>query len=165
MILECNERPGVYRAHSETLTADDILEAAQAIMDKRFARGALFADPEAAKTFLRHKLADKDREVFAVVFLDSQHRLIAFEELFQGGLTQSTVSPREIVRTALFHNAAAVLLAHNHPSGSPEPSKADEQITYRIKAALNLIEVTVLDHIVVGRKAFSFRENKICQFD
>lgn len=162
MILECNECPGVYRVHSETLTADDILEAAQAIMDKRYARGAAMTDVDAVKAFLRHKLGEKDREVFAVVFLDAQHRMIAYEELFQGGLTGSSVHPREIVRRAIHHNAAALIMTHNHPSGDPRPSRADEHITNVVKDACNLIEVRVLDHIVVGRKAFSFRENGLC---
>ena len=89
-------------------------------------------------------------EVFAIIFLDVQHRLIAFEELFRGTLTQTSVYPREVVMRALHHHASAVILAHNHPSGGIEPSRADELLTQTLKAALSLVDVRVLDHVIVG---------------
>ncbi|OQW88316.1 MAG: DNA repair protein RadC [Rhodoferax ferrireducens] len=105
--------------------------------------------PDAVKDYLRLKLAPMQREVFAVLFLDCQHRVIEYEELFQGTLTQTSVYPREVVRAALMHNAAAVILAHNHPSGSATPSRADELLTQTLKQALALVDVRVLDHLVV----------------
>jgi DNA repair protein RadC len=107
------------------------------------------ASPEAVKDYLRLKLAPKDHEVFAVMFLDAQHRVIEYDEMFRGTLTQTSVYPREVVKAALTHNAAAVILAHNHPSGSTTPSRADELLTQTLKAALALVDVRVLDHMVV----------------
>lgn len=107
------------------------------------------ASPDAVKDYLRLRLAPKDHEVFAVVFLDAQHRVIEFEEMFRGTLTQTSVYPREIVKAALKHNCAAMILAHNHPSGSATPSRADEMLTQTLKAALALVDVRVLDHMVV----------------
>jgi DNA repair protein RadC len=107
------------------------------------------ASPDAVKDYLRLKLAPKDHEVFAVMFLDAQHRVIEYEEMFRGTLTQTSVYPREVVKAALTHNAAAVILAHNHPSGSTTPSRADELLTQTLKASLALVDVRVLDHMVV----------------
>ncbi len=106
--------------------------------------------PQAVKDYLRLSLMNRDREVFVAVFLDAQHRVIASEELFSGTLTQTSVYPREIVKRALAHNAAAVIFAHNHPSGVAEPSRADEMLTATLKRTLDLVEVRVLDHFVVG---------------
>lgn len=107
------------------------------------------ADPQAVKDYLRLKLGPKDHEVFAVVFLDAQNRVIATEEMFRGTLTQTSVYPREVVKAALTHNAASVILTHNHPSGSTTPSRADEALTQTLKAALALVDVRVLDHFIV----------------
>jgi DNA repair protein RadC len=107
------------------------------------------AAPDAVKDYLRLKLAPKDHEVFAVVFLDAQNRVIEFEEMFRGTLTQTSVYPREVVRAAMKHNAACVVLAHNHPSGNATPSRADEALTHTLKAALALVDVRVLDHFIV----------------
>ena len=104
----------------------------------------------AVKHYLQLHLAAKGHEVFAVLFLDSQNKLLAMEELFRGTLTQTSVYPREVVIRALHHSAAAVVLAHNHPSGSVQPSRADEALTHTLKAALALVDVRVLDHIIVG---------------
>ncbi len=118
------------------------------------------ADPQAVKNYLRLKLGPKDHEVFAVVFLDAQHRVITTEEMFRGTLTQTSVYPREVVKAALTHNAAAVILAHNHPSGSATPSRADELLTQTMKAALALVDVRVLDHfIVTSTEVLSFAES------
>jgi len=102
------------------------------------------------KDYLRLKLAPKDHEVFAVMFLDAQNRVIECEEMFRGTLTSTSVYPREVVKAALMHNAAAVVLSHNHPSGSTTPSRADELLTHTMKQALALVDVRVLDHIIVA---------------
>jgi DNA repair protein RadC len=118
-----------------------------------------FSDPKAVKNYLRLTLGGRQQEVFMVLFLDSQNRLLASEELFHGTLTQTSVYPREVVKRALSNNAASVMLAHNHPSGLSEPSQADRLLTTALKQALALIDVRVLDHIVIGEhEALSFAE-------
>lgn len=118
-----------------------------------------FSAPKAVKDYLRLVLGGRQQEVFMVLFLDAQHRLIASEELFHGTLTQTSVYPREVVKRALIHNAAAVMLSHNHPSGLAEPSSADRMLTDALKQALGLVDVRVLDHIVIGeQEALSFAE-------
>ncbi len=119
-----------------------------------------FGDPKAVKNYLRLSLGGRLQEVFMVLFLDSQNRLIASEELFHGTLTQTSVYPREVVKRALTHNAAVVMLAHNHPSGLAEPSQADRLLTTALQQALALVDIRVLDHIVIGeQEALSFAEN------
>jgi len=113
-------------------------------------RNNVMSSPEATRRFLSARLRGLHHEVFAVLFLDSQHRLIAFEELFQGSIDSCSVHPRQVVVRALTLNAAAVILTHNHPSGVAEPSGADRQITERLRQALELIDVRVLDHLVIG---------------
>ena len=108
------------------------------------------SSPDDTKSFLRLKLADRQHEVFAVMFLDTRHCLIAYEELFRGTINQASVYPREIVKRALELNASALVCCHNHPSGSTEPSKADESITRKIKDACELLDIRLLDHIIVG---------------
>ncbi len=121
-------------------------------------RGALNS-PREVRDYLKLALARADREIFVVLMLDAQHRVLATEELFQGSLTQTSVYPREVVRAALARNAAAVIFAHNHPSGIAEPSHADELLTRSLKAALALVDVQVLDHfIVAGGRILSFAE-------
>jgi DNA repair protein RadC len=104
------------------------------------------------KEFLKLSIGMRDHEVFVVLFLDAQHALIAAEEMFRGTLSQTSVYPREVVKAALRRNAGSVILAHNHPSGVAEPSRADEHLTQTLKAALALVDVRVLDHIVVARQ-------------
>lgn len=117
------------------------------------------ASPDAVRDYLRLLLADRPHEVFAVVFLDAQHRVIEAVELFRGTLTQTSVYPREVVIEALVRNAAAVILTHNHPSGHAEPSRADELLTQTLKSALALVDVRVVDHFVVTRSTVvSFAE-------
>ena len=121
--------------------------------------GGAYSTPGAVRQYLRLHLAGERRELFAVLYLDSQHCAIALETPFAGTLTQTTVYPREIVRAALAHGAASVVLAHNHPSGTTRPSKADEELTQTLKAALALVDVRVLDHfIVAGEEAVSMAE-------
>lgn len=136
-----------------------VLELSRRALAQQLAQRPLFDAPQAVKDYLRLHLAARPHEVFAVLFLDSQHRLLAMEELFRGTLNQTSVYPREVVQRALHHHAAAVVLAHNHPSGDVEPSRADEALTQTLKAALALVDVRVLDHIVVGPgKALSMAE-------
>ena len=128
-------------------------------MGEGLARGAPLTDPEATRRFLIGRLRDLPHEVFACLYLDNRHRVIAFEELFRGTLDGASVHPREVVKATLRHNAAALILAHNHPSGVAEPSDADRLITRRLREALGLVDVRVLDHFVVGDGyAVSFAE-------
>jgi DNA repair protein RadC len=136
-----------------------VLEIARRTLSARLAESPVFDSPQAVKDYLALQLAHKPHEVFGVLFLDAQHRLLAFEELFRGTLQQASVYPREVVKRALALNAAAAILAHNHPSGVAEPSRADEALTQSLKAALALVDVRVLDHMVVARGAVvSFAE-------
>jgi DNA repair protein RadC len=112
--------------------------------------GPLLASPKATRDFLSARLRDLEHEVFCCLYLDKRHRLIQFEELFRGTIDGASVHPREIVKLALQRNAAAVIVAHNHPSGVAEPSQADELITQRLKEALGLVDIRLLDHIIVG---------------
>jgi DNA repair protein RadC len=126
------------------------LELGHRLLAADLQRGALLADPHAAGRYFAQRLRGRPREVFAVLFLDTRHRAIAFEELFQGTIDGAHVYPREVTRRALAHNAAAAICGHNHPSGNAEPSGADRSITARLKEALALVDVRLLDHIVVG---------------
>ncbi len=121
--------------------------------------GASFTSSHAVRDWLRLQLATQEREEFAALFLDNQHRLIAHETLFTGTINQTQVHPREVVKAALKHNAAAILVAHCHPSGHAEPSDADRRITERLKQALELVDIRLLDHLVVGgMEIISFAE-------
>ena len=140
------------------LTSDDhILSAAEAILLDRLNRLGDIRDPSSASEFLRLRLAHPPHEEFHVMFLDSRHRIIAVEMLFRGTVDGAEVHPRVVAQRALAVNAAAVIVAHNHPSGDPNPSAADRAITRRLTDALGLLEIRVLDHIVVGcRETVSF---------
>jgi DNA repair protein RadC len=127
-----------------------VLEIARRSLLQELARRPVFDSPAAVKQFLQLKLAGLTHEVFGVLFLDAQHRLIAMEEMFRGTLTQTSVYPREVVKRGLALSAAAVILAHNHPSGVAEPSRSDELLTQALKSALALVDIRVLDHLVVG---------------
>jgi DNA repair protein RadC len=126
-----------------------VLELARRALAAELKEKALFTTPQAVRDYLQLQLGGRAHEIFAVLFLDSQNRLIALEELFRGTLTQTSVYPREVVIRALALNAASVVLAHNHPSGAAEPSRADEMLTHTLKTALALVDVRVLDHFVV----------------
>ncbi|MCB1616108.1 MAG: DNA repair protein RadC [Pseudomonadales bacterium] len=143
---------------TQPVTAHQVLEKATELLAERYLRQGEFFQAEDTKHYLQHKLGVYEREVFAVLLLDSQHRLIAYRELFQGTIDCANVYPREVVKVALQANAAAVIMAHNHPSGSPEPSQSDKIITRRLVEALALVDVRVLDHIVVGETATSFAQ-------
>ena len=129
-----------------------VLELARRALAQKLAERTVFESPRAVREYLQLQLGARPHEVFAVMFLDSQNRLIALEEMFRGTLTQASVYPREIVLRALQHQAAAVVLAHNHPSGLAEPSRADIELTRTLLAALALVDVRVLDHFIVTRE-------------
>ncbi len=129
--------------------AEEVLQRARQVLSRRVRRGATMSSPQAVKDFLRLEIGTLEHEVFTVIFLDAQHRLLALKEMFRGTVSQTSVYPREVVKEALVLNAAAVVLAHNHPSGCAEPSRADEFLTQSLKAALALVDVRVLDHLVV----------------
>ena len=136
-----------------------VFELARRALSQRLKEREAFHTPDAVKQYLQLQLAHKNHEVFAVLFLDSQNRMLGMEELFRGTLSQTSVYPREVVLRALHHQAAAVVLSHNHPSGSVQPSRADEHLTQTLKASLALVDVRVLDHIIVGQgQALSMAE-------
>lgn len=135
------------------------LELVKRALKEELRSGSALTSPGAVRDYLRLMLAGKEHEMFVVVFLDAQHRVIDAEELFRGTLTQTLVYPREVVKASLRWNAAAVILAHNHPSGVAQPSQADELLTRNLKDALALVDVKVLDHfIIAGNAGISFAE-------
>lgn len=141
------------------MKGDRIIQRALKILEERIRNGAALTSPAAVRDYLRLLLHEREHEVFVCIWLDAQHRVIATEELFRGTLTQTSVYPREVVKAALRSNAAAVIFAHNHPSGVAQPSSADELLTRNLRDALELVEVKVLDHfIVAGGHAISFAE-------
>ena len=142
------EAPGLGDAKFAQLQA--VLEMGRRHLDEQLQRGEPLDSAERSVRYLSARLRDYPYEVFAVLFLDNRHRVLAYEELFRGTIDGASVHPREVVRHALQHNAAAVILSHNHPSGVAEPSQADQHITERLRSALQLIDVRVLDHIVIG---------------
>lgn len=137
-----------------------VLELARRALVEELRVGVTLSSPLAVKQYLQLLLGGKAYESFAVLFLDVKNRLIASQELFRGTLTHTSVYPREVVKAALAHNAASLILAHNHPSGTPEPSAADESLTQALKQTLNLVDVRILDHfIVAGKHVYSFAEH------
>ena len=130
-----------------------VLELARRALASQLQEKTIFSNPQAIREYLQLQLGSREHEIFAVLFLDASHRLIVLEEMFRGTLTQTSVYPREVVVRALALNAANVVLAHNHPSGTAQASRADEAITQTLKAALALIDVRVLDHFIVTRTA------------
>lgn len=162
---------GIFGASRQALTAvhgmgdskyvqvQAIFEMARRALQEEMQQRDTLTSPQAVRDYLCLKLGGLSREVFVVLFLDAQNRVLAQEELFAGTLTQTSVYPREVVKRALHHNAASVIFAHNHPSGVAEPSRADELLTSALKQALGLVEVRVLDHFVIaGNGAVSFAE-------
>jgi DNA repair protein RadC len=143
-----------------TATAGEIIAAARRAMTRRVRRGTAMDSPRAVREFLTVKLGHLEHELFAVLLLDTRHRLIEYVELFRGTIDGASVHPREVVKLALARNAAALVLAHPHPSGAATPSQADELITRRLREALALVDIRVLDHIIVaGGDAISFAES------
>lgn len=135
-------------------SGDAVIARALEILESRLRKpGEAISKPEDVEAYLSLHLAEREREYFAVLFLDNRHRVIAFEEMFSGTIDSTSVYPREVAKRALEVNAAAVIVAHNHPSGTPEPSEADRRITVRLRDALGLLDIRVLDHVVVGHGA------------
>ena len=150
-----SENPAVYATASD----DAIISQALAILKTRMASGPVMSSPNTVRDYLQLKTAQYECEVFSVVFMDAQHRVIDCREMFRGTLSQASVYPREVVKLALELNAGAVILSHNHPSGIAEPSRADEMLTATLKSALALVDVRVLDHVITGRAgSVSFAE-------
>ena len=146
---------GQYRAAS----AEEVLSQAWGVLAERIKPGVVLSSPQEVKDFLRLAIGLLEYEVFCVVFLDAQHRVIELRQMFRGTVTQTSVYPREVIKESLQLNAAAVILAHNHPSGTPEPSRADEYLTQTLKTALQMVDVRVLDHLVITANAVvSFAE-------
>jgi DNA repair protein RadC len=157
------ERPALLKVRGLGDAKYALLQASVELARRHYAElmqmGPALANPRATREFLRARLRDRDHEVFCCLFLDNRHRVICFDEVFRGTIDGASVHPRDIVKLALARNAAAVILAHNHPSGVAEPSQADELITGRLREALALVDIRVLDHIVVGDGAcVSFAE-------
>ena len=139
--------------------ADEVLLAAQQLLAAQVRGSDLMDSPAVVKDFLRARLGNLPHEVFAVVHLDAQNRVVDYVEMFRGTVSQTSVYPREIVKEALVRNSAAMILVHNHPSGVVEPSRADEALTQTVKAALALVDVRVIDHLIVaGPAVLSFAE-------
>ena len=145
-VLLVRDVAGDYRQ----VDADEVLQAAQEVLLARVRGGDVLASPQAVRDYLRVRLGTLAHEMFAVVHLDSQNRVIDYVEMFRGTVSQTSVYPREVVRESMMRNSAALLLVHNHPSGSTQPSKADEMLTQTLKSALALVDVRVLDHLIVA---------------
>lgn len=142
-----------------TASEDHIISCAKLALELQIKRGPMLNSPPCVKDYLTLKLGNLDHEVFCVVFMDAQHRVIECQEMFRGTLTQCSVYAREVVKEALKLSAASVIFSHNHPSGTLEPSRADELLTQSLKSALQMVDVRVLDHIIVGAGgAMSFAE-------
>ena len=141
-------------------SAEDVIACAQGLIARRYRAGAPVIDaPERTREFLKLHLGALDYEVFGCLYLDSRHRLIVAVDLFRGTIDGASVHPREVVKGAIMHGAAACVLFHNHPSLFSDPSQADELLTHRLKEALALVDVRVLDHLIVGQHVYSFAEH------
>ena len=151
---DINSRTGFRAA-----TLDEIMTGARHALSVRIRKGTVLDSPKTTADYLTARLAEREHEVFTLIYLDTRNRLIACQDLFRGTIDGASVHPREVVKEALRHNAAAVVIAHNHPSGVAEPSHADELITTRLREALALVDIRVLDHIIVaGGETLSFAE-------
>ena len=149
----CNyitDETGLYN-FQESIHPNQIVTLALEILDSEI-KGDCLSSPEQTKQYLRLRLGNLEHEVFACLFMDNRHHVICYEEMFRGTIDGANVYPREVVKAALKHNAAAVIFSHNHPSGVAEPSQADKAITNRLKDALATVDIRVLDHIVVSRE-------------
>ena len=145
----------------DTSNDDTIIESALKILENRISYNVdapILTSPVDSMNYVKLKLSEYEHEVFACLFLDNRHHVIHYEEMFRGTINGASVHPREVVKTSLAYNAAAVIFSHNHPSGIAEPSEADRQLTNRLKDALALVDIRVLDHLVVGDEVVSFAE-------
>jgi len=153
------EKSGKYQA-AKPLTEAQIIKAAKSLLNRRFKPGQALTSPELTRDWLRINLMGLEHEVFVCLFLDNQHQVIKHEEMFRGTIDGSSVYPREVAKRCLQLNAAAVMFAHNHPSGIAEPSHADKWITDKLKTALSLFDIRTLDHFIIGKdKPYSFVEH------
>lgn len=151
------QKLGIGKAKFAMLKA--ALELGKRYTEELIQIGETLSDSQTTKRFLASRLRNYQNEVFACLFLDNQHRLIGFEELFQGTLNEANIYPREVLKRCLAHNAAKIILSHNHPSGDPQPSQADQDVTLLLKNSLALVDIKVIDHIVIGSKeSISFAE-------
>lgn len=154
--MKVQEINGEYQVEG---TKEEITGFAASLLEKDLLATTVLDAPEKACEFLVCKLGGMEREVFACLFLDNQHRVQSYEELFRGTINGASVYPREVVKAALRNNSAAIVLAHNHPSGTTQPSEADKVITSRLRDALQLVDIGVLDHVIVGgNETYSFAE-------
>lgn len=142
----------------QTVSSENLLAAASEYVINSFSKGPIMSNPQASGNYLQVLLGHLEHEVFCVLWLDSQNRVIQHETLFRGTINAASIYPREIVKQAIQHNAAAAILAHNHPSGNATPSTSDIHITRQIKDALQLIDVAVLDHLIIGETVTSLAE-------
>lgn len=152
--LQIQEDNGTYRS----ATPEEILHAARTTLNRRFRRGKALTSPNHSIEYLQVQLGHLEHEVFTILWLDNRNQILEFETLFRGTIDGASVYPREVVKSALIRNAAACILAHNHPSGISDPSEADKRITTRLKAALALVDVRLLDHIIVGETCTSMAD-------
>lgn len=145
-----SEAPAAY-AEPTRAQEDALIAQAMRILDGRIKGGDALSDPAVAGRYLKLRLQPNEREVFAALFLNARHQALAYEELFQGTVDGAEIHPREVAKAALRYNASAVIVAHNHPSGNPEPSAADRAVTARLKSALATVDIRLLDHFVIGQ--------------
>lgn len=159
-IPEISGKKLVMKMPQSSTSEDDIIDRAMQILGARITlKGDVVASPDDSRKYLILRLSELEHEIFSCLFLDNRHRVISFEEMFRGTVDGASVHPREVVKAALKHNATAVIFAHNHQSGDPEPSKADISLTRRLVEALALVDVRVLDHVVIGgTETISFAE-------
>lgn len=148
----------LYTKHGRRYKAATVDEVREAALEVTPLEGTTIRSPADTENYLRLKLGSLEHEMFCAIYIDNRHRVIAFAELFRGTIDGTSVYPREVVKEALQHNAAAIILAHNHPSGIAEPSQADERITRRLKAAFELIDVRLLDHLIIGNTCTSLAQ-------
>ncbi|QOJ31421.1 MAG: DNA repair protein RadC [Gammaproteobacteria bacterium] len=161
-IAEPKFSTGWVSASGGPISDEVLIDAALKVLAEQLVRGDLFESPTVTRRYLALRFSSLEHEVFCCLFLDNRHRLIACDELFRGTIDGASVHPREVVKRALAHNAAAVILTHNHPSGVAEPSQADELITLRLKDALGVVDIRVLDHLIVaGAKVVSLAERGV----
>ena len=157
-LFKCTEKEGYYTT-TQDVSEQDILSFAQSIIESKFKRGAAITSPKDSAEYFKAKIGNLEHEVFAAIFLDTKHQIIAFEDLFQGTIDQASVYPREVAKRALHHNAAAIIFSHNHPSGNTEPSQSDIALTERLVSAMQLLGIKALDHIIVaGNESVSLAE-------
>ena len=154
-----SDERGKYRTH-KALSEQQIIKACIAIMSKKISRGDCLSSPDIVRAYFQAQLRHYEHEIFACLFLDNQHRVVLkLEQMFRGTINAASVYPREVVKRALELNAAAVIFAHNHPSGVAEPSFNDKKITEKLKQALALVDIRALDHFIVGDDVYSFAEH------